>query len=299
MTLGAAAEGAPAAAGPVSLAIWTTTPWTLVSNVATAVNPDIAVRARRKSRRALRAGRRSGRGGARREGQGRARHPGPRVARPRLRAAVPLRDARQARLAGGRRRLRDHDRRHGHRPHRAGLRRGRHAHRRRQRSARRQPGRRRRALHGRGHALGARCVKDADPRIIVDLRERGLLLAEVPYEHSYPFCWRCDTPLLYYSKTTWYVKTTAIKDQLHRSQRSRRPGIPSNIKHGRFGEWLENNVDWALSRDRYWGTPLPIWSCEKGHTHCVGSVAELRELAAGERARRSRTASTVTSTTSF
>ena len=121
-------------------------------------------------------------------------------------------------------------------------------------------------------------VKDADPGIIADLQQRGLLLAEVPYEHSYPFCWRCDTPLLYYSKKTWYVRTTAVKDDLLAANEAV-TWYPEHIKHGRFGEWLENNVDWALSRDRYWGTPLPIWRCEQGHTHCVGSVAELRERA--------------------
>jgi isoleucyl-tRNA synthetase len=121
-------------------------------------------------------------------------------------------------------------------------------------------------------------VKDADPRIIADLKERGLLLAEQPYEHSYPFCWRCDTPLLYYSKATWYVRTTAEKEQLLAANEAV-TWYPDTIKHGRFGDWLENNVDWALGRDRYWGTPLPVWRCSCGHWHCVGSVAELRDLA--------------------
>jgi len=121
-------------------------------------------------------------------------------------------------------------------------------------------------------------VKDADPHIIADLDERGLLLAEVPYEHSYPFCWRCDTPLLYYSKATWYIRTSAVKDQLLTANDAV-TWHPDTIKYGRFGDWLENNVDWALGRDRYWGTPLPVWRCTCGHWHCVGSVAELRELA--------------------
>jgi isoleucyl-tRNA synthetase len=123
-------------------------------------------------------------------------------------------------------------------------------------------------------------VKDADPAITAELKERGILLGVEPYEHSYPFCWRCDTPLLYYGKPTWYIRTTAIKDQLIAANDDV-VWHPEHIKHGRFGEWLAGNVDWALSRDRYWGTPLPIWRCEQGHTHCVGSIEELRELAAG------------------
>ena len=123
-------------------------------------------------------------------------------------------------------------------------------------------------------------VKDADPAIIAELKARGLLLGVEPYEHSYPFCWRCDTALLYYAKATWYIRTTAIKDQLIKANDDV-VWHPEHIKTGRFGEWLANNVDWALSRDRYWGTPLPIWRCEEGHTHCVGSIAELREMAAG------------------
>jgi isoleucyl-tRNA synthetase len=125
-----------------------------------------------------------------------------------------------------------------------------------------------------------RFVKDADPEITSELKERGLLLGVEPYEHSYPFCWRCDTALLYYSKPTWYIRTTEIKEQLVAANDAV-TWHPEHIKHGRFGEWLANNVDWALARDRYWGTPLPVWRCEQGHTHCVGSIAELREMATG------------------
>jgi isoleucyl-tRNA synthetase len=126
-----------------------------------------------------------------------------------------------------------------------------------------------------------RFVKDADAEITAELEERGLLLGVEAYGHSYPFCWRCDTPLLYYSKATWYIRTTAIKDQLLAANADV-VWHPEHIKTGRFGEWLANNVDWALSRDRYWGTPLPIWRCPEGHTHCVGSIAELREMAVAE-----------------
>ncbi|MFA6000779.1 MAG: isoleucine--tRNA ligase [Thermoleophilia bacterium] len=122
-----------------------------------------------------------------------------------------------------------------------------------------------------------RFVKDADADIVEDLLQRGLLFAHVPYEHSYPHCWRCDTPLIYYAKASWYIRTTAIKDQLLASNESVN-WYPDHIKHGRYGNWLENNVDWALSRERYWGTPLPIWRCEEGHEICIGSVEELKDL---------------------
>lgn len=120
-------------------------------------------------------------------------------------------------------------------------------------------------------------VKDVDKPVIEYLKEHGTLFAAVPYEHSYPFCWRCDTPLIYYARDTWFIKMTALRDQLVANNRTVN-WYPDNIKEGRFGNFLENVIDWGLSRERYWGTPLPIWECSCGHRHTIGSIAELKEM---------------------
>ena len=120
-------------------------------------------------------------------------------------------------------------------------------------------------------------VKDADPKVLTDLDAKGLLFDAPKFEHDYPFCWRCDTPLIYYARESWFVKMTAVRDKLIANNNTVN-WIPESIGKGRFGNWLENIQDWGVSRNRYWGTPLNVWQCEYGHMHAIGSRKELAEM---------------------
>ncbi len=120
-------------------------------------------------------------------------------------------------------------------------------------------------------------VKDADKFVLIDLEKAGLLFDAPKFEHDYPHCWRCDTPLIYYARDSWFIKMTAVKDDLIKNNNTIN-WIPESIGKGRFGDWLKNVQDWGVSRDRYWGTPLNIWECECGHRHSIGSISELKEM---------------------
>ncbi|MEY4412212.1 MAG: hypothetical protein RL560_471, partial [Actinomycetota bacterium] len=126
--------------------------------------------------------------------------------------------------------------------------------------------------------VGGTFFKEADKQLVKELKKSGALYKHLPYEHPYPHCWRCHTALIYYAQPSWYIRTTSIKDELIR-ENSKTDWHPETIKTGRYGDWLNNNIDWALSRNRYWGTPLPIWRCENKHEICVESLAELGSFA--------------------
>ena len=261
-------------AGEAALLVWTTTPWTLVSNTAVAAHPDVTYVVATDGTEQLVVAEPLLGQGARRGLDGR---PAQTLHRRRDGALDVPASVRAGRPVDGRalrrqRRLRDHRGRHGPGPPVPRLRRGRPrglpratACRWSTRSARTAPSSR--TCRWSAGSSSRRPTRRWSPTS----QARGLLFRHLPYEHSYPHCWRCHTALLYYAQPSWYIRTTAIKDALLR-ENEKTNWFPETVKHGRFGDWLNNNVDWALSRSRYWGTPLPIWRCEEGHLTCVGSL---------------------------